>query len=119
LRHLFAYTSARKTEFKVAGLSKFVLRPIKTARSKFRSQLGQERRLFGTLEVGTMTFFVRRFWKDAQGQESAEYALAAGRVALAAVAVMPQLSGTINNVFKDRLTHQLRGHIDVFGNLCC
>ena len=43
--------------------------------------------------------FFRRFWKDTQGQDLVEYALAAGMVALAAVAAMPQLSGTINNVF--------------------
>jgi pilus assembly protein Flp/PilA len=46
-----------------------------------------------------MTRFIRRFWKDTQGQDLVEYALAAGMVALAAVAAMPQLSGTINNVF--------------------
>jgi len=46
-----------------------------------------------------MTLFIRRFWKDTQGQDLVEYALAAGMVALAAVAAMPQLSGTINNVF--------------------
>jgi pilus assembly protein Flp/PilA len=46
-----------------------------------------------------MTLFIRRFWKDIQGQDLVEYALAAGMVALAAVAAMPQLSGTINNVF--------------------
>jgi len=46
-----------------------------------------------------MTLFVRRFWKETKGQDLVEYALAAGMVALAAVAAMPQLSGTINNVF--------------------
>ena len=46
-----------------------------------------------------MTLFIRRFWKETQGQDLVEYALAAGMVALAAVAAMPQLSGTINNVF--------------------
>jgi pilus assembly protein Flp/PilA len=46
-----------------------------------------------------MTLFIRRFWKDTEGQDLVEYALAAGMVALAAVAAMPQLSGTINNVF--------------------
>ena len=40
-----------------------------------------------------------RIWKDTRGQDLVEYALAAGMVALAAVAAMPQLSGTINNVF--------------------
>ncbi|HEY7390873.1 MAG TPA: Flp family type IVb pilin [Bryobacteraceae bacterium] len=50
-----------------------------------------------------MKLFVRiwmdRIWKDTRGQDLVEYALAAGMVALAAVAAMPQLSGTINNVF--------------------
>jgi len=38
-------------------------------------------------------------WKDTSGQDLVEYALAAGLVAVAAVAAMPQLSGTVNNVF--------------------
>jgi len=42
---------------------------------------------------------IRRFWKDTRGQDLVEYALAAGMVALAAVAAMPQLTGVINNVF--------------------
>ena len=40
-----------------------------------------------------------RIWKDTQGQDLVEYALAAGLVAVAAVACMPGLSGTVNNVF--------------------
>jgi pilus assembly protein Flp/PilA len=40
-----------------------------------------------------------RFWKDTQAQDLVEYALAAGMVALAAVATMPQLTAVINNVF--------------------
>jgi pilus assembly protein Flp/PilA len=40
-----------------------------------------------------------RFWRDAQGQDLVEYALAAGLVAVAAVAAMPALSSTVNNVF--------------------
>jgi len=40
-----------------------------------------------------------RVWKDTDGQDLVEYALAAGLVAVAAVAAMPQLSGTVNNVF--------------------
>jgi pilus assembly protein Flp/PilA len=40
-----------------------------------------------------------RLWKDTRGQDLVEYALAAGMVALAAVAAMPQLTGVINNVF--------------------
>jgi pilus assembly protein Flp/PilA len=46
-----------------------------------------------------MTHFIRRFWKETQGEDLVEDALAAGMVALAAVAAIPQLSGTINNVF--------------------
>jgi len=38
-------------------------------------------------------------WKDTNGQDLVEYALAAGLVAVAAVACMPGLSGTVNNVF--------------------
>jgi pilus assembly protein Flp/PilA len=40
-----------------------------------------------------------KFWTDCRGQDLVEYALAAGMVAVAAVAAMPQLSGTVNNVF--------------------
>jgi pilus assembly protein Flp/PilA len=39
------------------------------------------------------------FWKDTQGQDMVEYALMAGMVAVAAVAAMPALSSTVNNVF--------------------
>ena len=40
-----------------------------------------------------------RFWKDESGQDLVEYALAAGMVAVAAVAVMPTLSSVVSNVF--------------------
>jgi pilus assembly protein Flp/PilA len=40
-----------------------------------------------------------RVWKDTRGQDLVEYALAAGLVAVAAVACMPGLSGTVNTVF--------------------
>ena len=40
-----------------------------------------------------------KVWKDCQGQDLVEYALAAGMVAVAAVAAMPELSATVNNVF--------------------
>ncbi len=40
-----------------------------------------------------------KLWKDCRGQDLVEYALAAGMVAVAAVAAMPVLSGTITNVF--------------------
>jgi pilus assembly protein Flp/PilA len=46
-----------------------------------------------------MRHFVNGFWKDTRGQDLVEYALAAGMVALAAVAAMPQLTGVINTVF--------------------
>jgi pilus assembly protein Flp/PilA len=39
------------------------------------------------------------FWKDTRGQDLVEYALAAGLVAVAAVACMPGLSGAVNQVF--------------------
>jgi pilus assembly protein Flp/PilA len=38
-------------------------------------------------------------WKDTSGQDLVEYALAAGLVAVAAVACMPGLSGAVNAVF--------------------
>jgi len=40
-----------------------------------------------------------RIWKATQGQDLVEYALAAGMVAVAAVAAMPTLSTTVSNVF--------------------
>jgi len=46
-----------------------------------------------------MKFDIRNFWKDTQGQDTVEYALTCGMVATAAVAAMPQFSGTINNIF--------------------
>lgn len=46
-----------------------------------------------------MKLYFKDFWDDTQGQDLVEYALAAGMVAVAAVAAMPQLSGTVNNVF--------------------
>jgi pilus assembly protein Flp/PilA len=46
-----------------------------------------------------MKRLVNRIWKDTRAQDLVEYALAAGMVAMVAVAAMPQLSGTINNVF--------------------
>ena len=39
------------------------------------------------------------FWSSDQGQDLVEYALAAGMVAVAAVAVMPTLSSVVSNVF--------------------
>jgi pilus assembly protein Flp/PilA len=46
-----------------------------------------------------MTLCIKKFWNDTQGQDLVEYALAAGMVAVAAVAAMPALSTTVNNVF--------------------
>ncbi len=46
-----------------------------------------------------MKRLMKRFWSDTQGQDLVEYALAAGMVAVAAVAAMPQLSSTVNTVF--------------------
>jgi pilus assembly protein Flp/PilA len=46
-----------------------------------------------------MKQFWSNFWQDTQGQDLVEYALAAGLVAVAAVAAMPALSTTVSNVF--------------------
>jgi pilus assembly protein Flp/PilA len=47
----------------------------------------------------SMKAFCKRFWQDTQGQDLVEYALAAGMVAVAAVAAMPTLSTTVSTVF--------------------
>lgn len=46
-----------------------------------------------------MKLYVKRFWSDRLGQDTVEYALTVGMVAVAAVAAMPQLSNTVNNIF--------------------
>ncbi len=46
-----------------------------------------------------MKTFCKTFWQDEQGQDLVEYALAAGMVAVAAVAAMPALSTTVSTVF--------------------
>ena len=46
-----------------------------------------------------MKIFWRRFLSDTRGQDLVEYALAAGLVAVAAVAAMPSLSTTVSTVF--------------------
>jgi pilus assembly protein Flp/PilA len=46
-----------------------------------------------------MKVFWAQFWCDTQGQDLVEYALAAGMVAVAAVAAMPTLTTTISTVF--------------------
>ena len=43
--------------------------------------------------------FCGEFWSDTRGQDLVEYALAAGLVAVAAVAAMPALSTTVSTVF--------------------
>ena len=40
-----------------------------------------------------------QIWKDTSGQDLVEYALAAGLVAVAAVAAMPALQTTVSTVF--------------------
>jgi pilus assembly protein Flp/PilA len=46
-----------------------------------------------------MKSFWAHFWCDTRGQDLVEYALAAGMVAVAAVAAMPALSSVVSNVF--------------------
>jgi pilus assembly protein Flp/PilA len=46
-----------------------------------------------------MKAFWKSFWQETQGQDLVEYALAAGLVAVAAVAAMPALSSVVSNVF--------------------
>ena len=46
-----------------------------------------------------MKLCIRNFWKDTRGQDLVEYALAAGMVAVAAVAAMPSLTTVVSNVF--------------------
>ncbi len=48
-----------------------------------------------------------RIWKDTRGQDLIEYALMAGFVAVAAGAIMPDVSASISTIFskvQDRLT---------------
>ena len=46
-----------------------------------------------------MKLYMKEFWKERRGQDTVEYALAVGMVAVAGVAALPQLSGTVNNIF--------------------
>jgi pilus assembly protein Flp/PilA len=46
-----------------------------------------------------MKTFVQCLWQDTQGQDLVEYALMVGLVAVAAVAVVPQMATQINKVF--------------------
>jgi pilus assembly protein Flp/PilA len=47
----------------------------------------------------SMKAILKSLWQDTQGQDLVEYALAAGLVAVAAVAAMPALSTVVSNVF--------------------
>ncbi len=55
--------------------------------------------IFARLERSNMKSLCKRFRSEERGQDLVEYALAAGMVAVAAVAAMPALSTTVNNVF--------------------
>ncbi|HLK48550.1 MAG TPA: Flp family type IVb pilin [Bryobacteraceae bacterium] len=46
-----------------------------------------------------MKLYIKHFWKEEKGQDLVEYALAAGMVAVGAVAALPQLSNTVNTIF--------------------
>ena len=46
-----------------------------------------------------MKSLFKRLWSDEKGQDLVEYALAAGLVAVAAVAVMPTLTSSVNAIF--------------------
>jgi pilus assembly protein Flp/PilA len=46
-----------------------------------------------------MKTFCERLWQDTQGQDLVEYALMVGLVAVAAVAVVPQMATQINTIF--------------------
>jgi pilus assembly protein Flp/PilA len=46
-----------------------------------------------------MKLCIRKFWRDTSGQDLVEYALAAGMVAVAAVAAMPSLTTVVSNGF--------------------
>lgn len=46
-----------------------------------------------------MTHLMRRFWKETEGQDLIEYALMAGFVALAAAALMPNVTSAISTIF--------------------
>ena len=46
-----------------------------------------------------MKTFCKNLWQDTQGQDLVEYALMVGLVAVAAVAVVPQMATQINTIF--------------------
>jgi len=46
-----------------------------------------------------MRLFLRRIWSDILGQDMVEYAIAAGMMAVCAVAVLPTLPDTVTSMF--------------------
>jgi Flp pilus assembly pilin Flp len=46
-----------------------------------------------------MILFLRRLWKEVEGQDMVEYAIAVGMMAVCAVAVMPTLPDTVTAMF--------------------
>ena len=46
-----------------------------------------------------MKTFCKNLWQDTQGQDLVEYALMVGLVAVAAVAVVPQMATQVNTIF--------------------
>jgi len=46
-----------------------------------------------------MIGFLRRLWNDVRGQDLVQYAIAAGMMAVCAVAVMPTLPPTLKSMF--------------------
>lgn len=46
-----------------------------------------------------MRTFCKNLWQDTEGQDLVEYALMVGLVAVAAVAVVPQMATEINKIF--------------------
>lgn len=46
-----------------------------------------------------MSAWMSRFWKETEGQDLIEYALMAGFVALAAAALMPNVTQSISTIF--------------------
>lgn len=46
-----------------------------------------------------MAELVKTFWREDSGQDLIEYALMAGFVAVAAGAIMPNVSGAISSIF--------------------
>ena len=46
-----------------------------------------------------MKLYTQNFWNDTQGQDLVEYALAAGLVAVVAVAALPTLGTSVTSIF--------------------